>query len=388
MGQTAKDRKAMDKLEQSREFLVDASKVDIVEYSDIDRIVLNEQPKRVKKCYGDEEALSIKGNAIKEGFTYPIKISWFLSIEGLDWTVFYFWLIKDWSWNGLRATYPGIISGSISIILSLYEIWTATRLRYWTILWNRIGILLWLLANFCWMVGDFGFLNLITDPEEGQAHAERSLLFAQWFNLAATIWLILYWICFKWIVRHFRWEEDNEHMLYDRRFLPAAPLGTSLFDSFRDFENVHALFWAAKDCAWVWGYPFIYYPCYSFTIFLTGHMMMTYARSKNGFVHLFHSVAQAIWLIANLSWATGELLFESGYLDPTWDDGDIYALVAFQWPNVPENKFLYPRYVAQWIFCGSFAAVLIGLSSWTLATYRKWSRFEREKLKSVSNTVL
>eukprot|EP01035_Chromulina_nebulosa_P017054 gene17054-22564_t len=110
------------------------------------------------------------------GFNYPWTLSWYLSITGSEYFHIYLWICKDLSWT--QEWYLlSLIFGTLSLMWYVVLAYHALSTRNGEEIWNVLGGILWLFANFWWMAGEihdvqYPYANPISDT----AHYTSSLL--------------------------------------------------------------------------------------------------------------------------------------------------------------------------------------------------------------------
>lgn len=176
-----------------------------------------------------------------QGPKEPFGVRFFYTIRGSEYLHLYLWVIKDLSWTQ-DWLYSGYIFGILAIIWSFFLIIRSLYYRnfYETIV--SVAQLLWLVANFWWMTGevhDYYFPNDYPQYEDRQRQAS-------YIMMSALCWLGVYYF----IIRPLGLLKPNADAvaIYDDTGLSTRfPL---FFNTWREYENIHILFWLGKDTAW------------------------------------------------------------------------------------------------------------------------------------------
>jgi hypothetical protein len=88
------------------------------------------------------------------------------------------------------------------------------------------------------------------------------------------------------------------------------------FKSWREYENIHILFWAGKDTAWNFGILPMWIIFAIPTFLIAFDFMWVSLMSKRGVIDHAHYVAQFMWVFANAVWALGEFTITPNHDDP------------------------------------------------------------------------
>jgi len=304
------------------------------------------------------------GWCVKEGPEEPLTPEWLISIAGLEGVQYYLWLGKDWSWSQITWVYPGLIFGCLSLMWMTALLIGTIYMRMFADFWLTFGMLLWLLANFWWMVGEFWSENFIDDDDEADLLYARHLSVARVLSTCALVWQLTYFL----ILRPCNIPADDRRNpilvnLNDRSPRPRFPW---LFRDFRDYENLHLLLWTLKDCMWIWGHFELYVLAFVPTFILSVDIVWIYATHKACYVDFAHSFFGLLWVCANGVWAMAELLYE----EPSEDAGLLTEdeEESFSWPYLPHNSILYPRYVVGWMFFIQGLFILLFYIQWSILT--------------------
>ena len=175
------------------------------------------------------------------GLAEPFSIDWCFSVIGAEYCHTYFWILKDLAWTqGWRLF--SISIGSFAIMWWVILLYHSLRLRNLDEIWNCVGLFLWLFANFWWMTGEAHDYAYPDSPSIADRHNEESAHMLE----TAAIWLTVYYCfvvpCWGQITKDPKAIEEYDDGEFTPRF--------SYFRNFRQYENIHTLFWICKDLAW------------------------------------------------------------------------------------------------------------------------------------------
>jgi len=309
--------------------------------------------------------LAKPGNSIKQGHHIAISTAWLTSVDGLESVQLYLWLIKDWSWCMLHWVYPGIVCGTAAVILSVILLFLSLGTGLYSEAYVATAMLLWLGANYLWMLGEFINENWLDDPEE--VFYLDCLEIAKVFAMAATSMLALYFFLLM-PVGFFEQERRNNPLMVRLLDDSPTPRFKYLFPTFRDYETIHLLFWAVKDTCWIFNWKYAYALGFVPTLLLNVDLTYLYATHKNQFGEMIHSIILGLWVLSNGVWAYGEMIAETppeGVSDDElipeedWD--------TFDWPWLPlSNTAFRHRYAAGWIFVLTLVIVVVYYIHWIL----------------------
>ena len=164
----------------------------------------------------------------------------YFSVRGSENLLIYIWIAKDLSWTQ-NWYYPAFIFGGIALFASFLMICRSFVSRNVEEIWHGVAQLMWLFANFWWMSHDlynseYPYSELAYQTRKNQArHIMES----------ALIWLAVWYL----IVRPadlFPVRQADSSRYDDADLHPRF----SYFKTWRQYENIHVLFWLGKDYAW------------------------------------------------------------------------------------------------------------------------------------------
>ena len=116
----------------------------------------------------------------------------FLSVKTVENIHSYLWVLKDLSWTQ-NWYWPGLIFGSIAMLLSFIVYVSSVWHGEYADAWHNFAQLLWLVANFVWMTGDFHDDNYPNSPSVYDHRAQIS----QYIMIFAIAWLCLYYLILR-----------------------------------------------------------------------------------------------------------------------------------------------------------------------------------------------
>jgi uncharacterized membrane protein YiaA len=171
----------------------------------------------------------------------PWSPRWYYSVRGQESMHIYLWIAKDLSW--VQAYYyAGMIFGTLSVAWMLYILGQAIHKRSLDEIWTTIAHVLWLVANFVWMIGEL---------HDSKYPNERSMYNARagecgFIMMVALIWIGLYYAILKPL--KLMNETTSKPEEYDTTGLKCR--FSWFFKTWREYENFHILLWIGKDLAW------------------------------------------------------------------------------------------------------------------------------------------
>ena len=187
-------------------------------------------------------------------FHYPSQ-PWTLSYyfnEGQENVHIYFWLLKDLAW--VQSWYlPGILIGGLACCWSIFLVWRSISHRNLNEFWSRFADFLWLFANYWWMIGETHDYEYPNEPSQYETKTREATV----IMITALVWIASYYFILKplGVVERFN-NTDTPTLLSvpamtTEENAPPPPRFPSYFNSWREYENLHSLFWIGKDAAWI-----------------------------------------------------------------------------------------------------------------------------------------
>jgi hypothetical protein len=194
--------------------------------------------------------------------------------------------------------------------------------------------LIWLTGNFLWMNGE---LHDEKYPDEKSTYDERAsqagVLLLTSFSMISAYYFI--WLPAQKCVAVTRGSDyldgagDNElerrdhqrkatydplSRVYDRISKDAFSkmkiynrYPSMLFESWKQYENVHVLLWLGKDTAWNWEWKLMWLIFSVPTVLIGLDFLHKSLFTKRLMIDHAHYCAQFLWVFSNLVWAYGEL---------------------------------------------------------------------------------
>lgn len=227
-------------------------------------------------------------------------ISWYFEIRGAESLHLYLWVLKDLSW--VQDWYmAGHIFGILAILWGCFILSHAVHYRNIKEIWTTIGQILWLFANLWWMMGEIHDDNY---PSDTPIYEQR-MLDARYIMLATIIWFIIYYsiikpckICYPTI---------TSEAIYDNTGLTSRiPL---LLRTWREYENIHIVFWLCKDYAWNILNPILWIIFVIPTLIIAFDFVFITLYQQELLIEHCHYIAQLLWVYANIVWAQGEIFY-------------------------------------------------------------------------------
>lgn len=297
-----------------------------------------------------QRVLAARGSSLRQGPHRRFSLGWLLSFHGLEYVQLYLWLLKDWSWSQLRWFYTSMVFGTLAVLWAALLVVLALRAGVLSEAYLAAGVLLWLLANYVWMVGDLWDDDMLArqqHEDEGLYHACEET--AKYISLSSVLWVAVYF----WAViplQLFAHEQALPLVARINHNCPPPRFGF-VFSTFREYETLHVFFWALKDLFWVWESSSGYLAVYVATLILTLDLMWLSATHRDQYIDFVHFAAVFLWIFANGWWALSELSREVPVGDISPD-----AWLAYSCPsNLDHGVFLF-RCIASYCF---FAAALV-----------------------------
>ena len=147
------------------------------------------------------------------------------------------------------------------------------------------------------------------------------------------------WLAFFYLfVKPFRlWGADDPETVaaYDTTGLP--PRWPMFFKTWREYENIHILFWLGKDVAWINLIPSMWVIFLVPTFGIAWDMVFVTFWKKHLMIDHAHNVTILIWVMANAIWAGDIALHNLSYT--------LFTLTFHQLIHTPHHSSLI-RYVS------------------------------------------
>jgi lysylphosphatidylglycerol synthetase-like protein (DUF2156 family) len=143
-----------------------------------------------------------------------------------------------------------------------------------------------------------------TYPEEDPVAEIRATESSHVFE-AALLWLGVYYL----IVIPFNLIPVSHEALKaydDGKFKPRF----SYFRNFRQYENIHMMFWLAKDLAWNETKIILWFLFLVPTIAASTDFFIIASKEKNTVIEMAHYASTITWVLGNVVWALGEFFYD------------------------------------------------------------------------------
>ena len=135
-----------------------------------------------------------------------------------------------------------MLFGSSAVAWSFYLLFRCAMRRNYQEVWHTIAQIMWLYANLWWMQGELHDYQFPDEPPM----MERRQSDAGYMMMVAILWLGIYYAVIK-PLGYFPITDENRKEYDDTGLVCRYNL---LFPTWRQYENIHILFWLGKDCAW------------------------------------------------------------------------------------------------------------------------------------------
>lgn len=282
----------------------------------------------------------------------PLTLQYYFSIRGVENLLIYLWIFKDLSWTqnweiGLFFSCSGVVLFAGLIVLSLY--W-----RCYDEAWHFTASFFWLFANTWWMSGELQDWNYPTLPK---VYDDRKHDCSHIMEFALA-WILFYFV----ILKPFRIFErlgcssqtnnlKHKEFFYDVGVQPRFPC----FSTWRQYEQIHILFWLGKDYAWNTGDVALWYICSICTLLIALDFMWESVQQEAMGIEFTHYLSTFIWIIGNMLWAIGELFYPER--DYPWS---LFATST--------EAYVTCRWYSAWILVTAMIPLILLFIIWVVAT--------------------
>ena len=165
----------------------------------------------------------------------------YLSVRGSENFLIYIWIAKDLSWTQ-NWYYSTHIFGVSALFCSFLTICRSIKDKSSEEIFHSIAQFMWLFSNYWWMSADVYNSNHPYDSSVYIRRKEQSRVIME----TALAWLAL-WYCIMRPCNIFPVDSET-YKKYDDANLRCR---FSYFAHWRQYENIHVLFWLGKDYSWV-----------------------------------------------------------------------------------------------------------------------------------------
>lgn len=274
----------------------------------------------------------------------PFGPSFFLSSRGQSTIHIYLWISKDLTWVQ-GWFYPGLCIGGLAVSLSLWFVLKSALKRDINEIWPHITELLWLFANYWWMIGELYDYEFPDRKSMYNRHTHE----AGCIMISALSWAILYYVILKPLgLTKSKHDSKSKSDLFIR--FPCY------FKSWDEYENIHSLLWSGKDTAWVWSLQPMWLVFFFPALFVSLDFAWISLHRKDMLIEHAHYLAQLLWMCANAVWAAGEF-----FLSPNHDE----PLNMDRWNS---EARVTSRWYSSWVVVLSYLPLVVLYCIWIPAT--------------------
>jgi hypothetical protein len=306
----------------------------------------------------DTDKISQK-TAFLAAWTTPPNEKWslawnFTSTKGLEWFHLYLWMAKDLSWA--QDWYiGGLFFGTAAVVMSGYLVFQTFIKKNHVESWHYIGQFFWLLSNYWWMWGEIHDSEYPDEPKIYPDHTRQSSILMG----CAFCWVLSYYV----VVKPFKLLpaiSDEAAAAYEVTDMEPHSFITPIIPTWRQYENLHILFWLGKDAAWMFAWPAMWWPFAALTVALAADFVATTSLHPGQGIHHAHYIAQALWVLSNLLWAFSDITYG--------EDLDPQPLLS---PAGPRRSL---RWWAAWLLVAGLAGLAAVHAVWIAAPSRAPAR--------------
>ena len=225
-----------------------------------------------------------------------------LDIRGAEYFHLYLWMMKDLAWTQ-DWYYSGLSMAISAVIWSGYLIFRSIMYENYYEICLGCGQFLWLFGNLWWMSGEIYDHQFPPADESGGYYTGRQ------HTAGAVLSVALGWIGFYYIVLRGHKEINIKPSKASLRKYDESGLicRYPFIHSWREYENLHILWWCGKDTAWNLDIKEMWIVFAIPTVVMALDFVIATFYVKSGWIDHVHYAAQFIWVVANLVWAVGEL---------------------------------------------------------------------------------
>jgi hypothetical protein len=293
----------------------------------------------------------------------PWSLGYYVSEAGQSNFHVYLWLLKDLAWTECWY-WPAMVFGGVTFAWQLFMLGKSIYKRDLEDIWKNISLTLWLGGHFWWMSGELHDYQYPNDPS---VYDQRTRQTGEVF-IVALVWVSSYYL----ILKPFRSAGvcGTRPSTVPQNFQHRFPW---YFHSWEEYENIHTLFWLAKDTAWNWWIPSMLLVFLVPTFLLAFDFVWVTLWSRRNLIDHAHYVSQLLWVCAASIWAVGEF-----YLTPNHDD----PLALFSWNEETRRT---SRWYTGWCYVLAFVPIVVCHVIWIYGTMTGEIEYlierERDELK-------
>ena len=164
----------------------------------------------------------------------------YFSVRGSENVLIYIWIAKDLSWTQ-NWYYSAFVFGGLALFASFLMICRSVTRKNPEDTWHGIAQFMWLFANFWWMSNDIYNDKYPYSEDAYQVRKNQSMHVME----SALIWLAVWYLIIR-PANLFPVQETDSSVYDDADLRPRF----SYFKTWRQYENIHVLFWLGKDYGW------------------------------------------------------------------------------------------------------------------------------------------
>ena len=276
-----------------------------------------------------------------------LDLEWMFSIRGVENMYLYFWLLKDLSWSQ-DWYYPSYVFGSLAIVFSFLMVCNAVYDGSTNEVFTSTAVLLWIFANFWWMTGDIHDYVLDYPDDDYNDWYDRQTSQAAIMMETGISWLAFFYLIVK-PLKLFGADDPDTVAAYDTTGLP--PRWPFLFKTWREYENIHIVFWLGKDVAWINLIPSMWVIFLVPTFGIAWDMVFVTFWKKHLMVDHAHNLAILFWVMANALWAGGEIF------DPDVDN-------AYPLGSASDVAHETLRWYSSWFLVAAWVPIAVCYALW------------------------
>lgn len=247
----------------------------------------------------------------------------YFTVRGAENFHIYLWIAKDlcWAQNNVEL---GMVFGSLAVLWLLVLAYHALRDQYFEELYMLVAMSLWLLGNYVWMEGELvNGDDSIGAPAAGHVFETAGAMIILYHIFLRPVGLIKY--------------NQEKAKLYESAGLVSR---FEYFQTWRQYEHSHTLFWLGKDWSWNQLNPYSWIFFLIPTVLIAADFIITTWKSKKMTIDCMHYVAQLMWVMGNFTWALCEIFV----LDSKDDDKVVDNIFDVRFPSQYQG-----RWWASWV---------------------------------------
>lgn len=290
--------------------------------------------------------------ALSSPLDVPLSLGFYATVRGLENLLVYMWILKDLCWTqnwtlGLLISSVAVSLFGLLMVFSLY-------MRCFDEAWHYAASFLWLFGNTWWMSGEIADWY---SPNSAVKVYDSRKLDCQHVMEGALAWILLYYVVvrpldlFERLGLGQRNNPAHRKYFYNAGVKPRFPC----LSSWRQYEQLHIVFWLGKDFAWNTATVPLWYVCSIATLLMALDFVWESAQQEGMGVEFAHYLSTFVWIVGNMAWAVGEIFY------PERD----YPFSLF---SASSDAYETARWYSAWLLVLATVPVLVLLVIWGLAT--------------------